>query len=137
MFTGIVARAMILEVLSTRVGGNCNGTVQVVSTRSFIYHVVCHCQSIPYNSTFDFDFQMSAEFQVLSPVVPTRETIFVRYCKHHGDGSWAVVDFSPDSLHPAALARCRRRPSGCLIQEMPNGYSKVKCIELMSSQGNS
>ncbi|XP_058220303.1 homeobox-leucine zipper protein HDG2-like isoform X2 [Rhododendron vialii] len=101
VFAEIVARAMILEVLSTRVGGNCDGSMQV----------------------------MSAEFQVLSPVVPTRETPFVRYCKHHGDGSWAVVDFSPDSLHPAALARCRRRPSGCLIQEMPNGYSKVTWVE--------
>jgi len=69
--------------------------------------------------------QMTAEFQVPSPLVPTRESYFVRYCKQHGDGTWAVVDVSLDNLRPSPSVRCRRRPSGCLIHEMPNGYSKV------------
>ena len=68
---------------------------------------------------------MSAEFQVPSPLVPTRENYFVRYCKQHTDGTWAVVDVSLDSLRPNSISRTRRRPSGCLIQELPNGYSKV------------
>lgn len=68
---------------------------------------------------------MSAEFQVPTPLVPTRETYFARYCKQQADGSWAVVDISLDSLQPNPPVRCRRRASGCLIQEMPNGYSKV------------
>lgn len=72
--------------------------------------------------------QMTAEFQVASPLVPTRESYFVRYCKEHADGTWAVVDVSLDYLRPTASLRCRRRPSGCLIQEMPNGYSKVTNI---------
>ena len=70
---------------------------------------------------------MTAEFQVPSPLVPTRENYFVRYCKQHHDGTWAVVDVSLDNLRPASISRCRRRPSGCLIQELPNGYSKV-CV---------
>lgn len=65
------------------------------------------------------------EFQVPSPLVPTRESYFVRYCKNNSDGTWAVVDVSLDSLRPSPVQKCRRRPSGCLIQEMPNGYSKV------------
>lgn len=69
--------------------------------------------------------QMSVEFQVPSPLVPTRESYFVRYCKQNADGTWAVVDVSLDSLRPSSVLKCRRRPSGCLIQEMPNGYSKV------------
>ncbi|KAG1365343.1 putative Homeobox-leucine zipper protein ROC2 [Cocos nucifera] len=73
--------------------------------------------------------QMSAEFQVPSPLVPTRESLFARYCKQHTDGTWAVVDVSLDSLRPSPVLRCRRRPSGCLIQEMPNGYSKVIWVE--------
>uniref|UniRef100_A0A5B7CAW4 Homeobox-leucine zipper protein HDG2 n=1 Tax=Davidia involucrata TaxID=16924 RepID=A0A5B7CAW4_DAVIN len=101
VFSGIVSRAMILEVLSTGVGGNYNGALQV----------------------------MSAEFQVPSPLVPTRECYFVRYCKRHVDGTWAVADVSLDNLCPNPLVRCRRRPSGCLIQEMPNGYSKVTWVE--------
>ncbi|XP_051124722.1 homeobox-leucine zipper protein MERISTEM L1-like [Andrographis paniculata] len=103
VFASIVSRAMTLEVLSTGVAGNYNGALQV----------------------------MTAEFQVPSPLVPTRENYFVRYCKQHSDGTWAVVDVSLDNLRPAAdsVTRCRRRPSGCLIQELPNGYSKVTWVE--------
>ncbi|KAK4255356.1 hypothetical protein QN277_008367 [Acacia crassicarpa] len=100
VFSGIVSRAMTMEVLSTGVAGNYNGALQV----------------------------MTAELQVPSPLVPTRESYFVRYCKQHADGTWAVVDVSLDHLSTAPV-KCRRRPSGCLIQEMPNGYSKVTWIE--------
>nr|GMD92993.1 homeobox-leucine zipper protein MERISTEM L1-like [Ipomoea batatas] len=64
VFAGIVSRALTLEVLSTGVAGNYNGALQT----------------------------MTAEFQVPSPLVPTRENYFLRYCKQHGDGTWAVVD---------------------------------------------
>ncbi|WJX73858.1 Homeobox-leucine zipper protein hdg2, variant 2 [Trifolium repens] len=57
VFSGIVSRAMTLEVLSTGVAGNYNGALQV----------------------------MTAELQVPSPLVPTRESYFVRYCKQHAD----------------------------------------------------
>ena len=71
--------------------------------------------------------QMYAEFQVPTPLVPTRELYFLRYCKRV-DRLWVIVDVSVDSLRgnlsPSQLL-CRRRPSGCLIQEMPSGYSKV------------
>nr|XP_043610239.1 homeobox-leucine zipper protein MERISTEM L1-like [Erigeron canadensis] len=101
VFSGIVSRAMTLEVLSTGVAGNYNGALQV----------------------------MTAEYQVPSPLVPTREYYFVRYCKQHADGSWAVVDVSLDNLRSSTMSRSRRRPSGCLIQEVPNGYSKVTWVE--------
>ncbi|KAL9236910.1 hypothetical protein vseg_011524 [Gypsophila vaccaria] len=101
VFSGIVSRAMTLEVLSTGVAGNFNGALQV----------------------------MTAEFQVPSPLVPTRENYFVRYSKQHGDGTWAVVDVSLDALRPSPVPRCRRRPSGCLIQELGNGYSQVTWVE--------
>ncbi|KAF5472834.1 hypothetical protein F2P56_009511 [Juglans regia] len=101
VFCGIVSRAMTLDVLSTGVAGNYNGALQV----------------------------MTAEFQVPSPLFPTRENYFVRYCKQHVDGTWAVVDVSLDNLRPGMISRSRRRPSGCLIQELPNGYSKVVWVE--------
>nr|QRK14276.1 homeobox-leucine zipper protein [Actinidia deliciosa] len=101
VFSGIVSRAVTIEVLSTGVAGNYNGALQV----------------------------MTAEYQVPSPLVPTRENYFVRYCKQHTDGTWAVVDVSLDNLRPSTVSRCRRRPSGCLIQEVPNGYSKVIWVE--------
>ncbi|KAF2304634.1 hypothetical protein GH714_037194 [Hevea brasiliensis] len=101
VFCGIVSRAMTLEILSTGVAGNYNGALQV----------------------------MTAEFQVPSPLVPTRENYFVRYCKQHVDGTWAVVDVSLDNLRGSPISRSRRRPSGCVIQELPNGYSKVIWVE--------
>ncbi|XP_024988375.1 homeobox-leucine zipper protein MERISTEM L1-like [Cynara cardunculus var. scolymus] len=101
VFCAIVSRATTLEVLSTGVAGNYNGALQV----------------------------MTAEYQVPSPLVPTRENYFVRYCKQHADGTWVVVDVSLDSLRSSSISRCRRRPSGCLIQELPNGYSKVTWVE--------
>ncbi|XP_074345306.1 homeobox-leucine zipper protein PROTODERMAL FACTOR 2-like [Apium graveolens] len=101
VFSSIVSRAMTIEVLSTGVAGNYNGALQV----------------------------MTAEFQVPSPLVPSRENYFVRYCKQHDNGMWAVADVSLDNLRPSSISRCRRRPSGCLIQELPNGYSKVTWVE--------
>ncbi|PWZ43775.1 Homeobox-leucine zipper protein ROC1 [Zea mays] len=64
VFSSIVSRASTHEVLSTGVAGSYNGALQV----------------------------MSMEFQVPSPLVPTRESYFVRYCKNNPDGTWAVVD---------------------------------------------
>lgn len=71
---------------------------------------------------------MTAEFQVPSPLVPIRENFFLRYCKQHDDGTWAVVDVSLDSLRPSPVPPCRRRPSGCLIKELPNGYTQVTTL---------
>lgn len=73
--------------------------------------------------------QMYAELQVLSPLVPTREAHFLRYCQQNAEeGCWAIVDFPIDSFHDnlqSSFPRYKRLPSGCLIQDMPNGYSKV------------
>jgi homeobox-leucine zipper protein len=102
LFSSIVSRAATLDVLSTGVAGNHDGALQL----------------------------MSAEFQMPSPLVPTRDTQFLRYCKQHPGGAWAVVDVSLDGLRSAAArGHFRRRASGCLIQEMPNGYSKVTWVE--------
>ncbi|XP_026448337.1 homeobox-leucine zipper protein HDG2-like isoform X2 [Papaver somniferum] len=101
LFSGIVSRAVILEILSTGVAGNSNGALQL----------------------------MTGEFQVASPLVPTRESLFVRYCKQQGESTWAVVDVSLDHLRSNNPIRFRRRPSGCIIQDMPNGYSKVTWVE--------
>lgn len=60
-----------------------------------------------------------------TPLVNIRESQFARYCKQIGPGTWGVVDVSLDSLFPYPLVIFRRRPSGCLIVEMPDGYSKV------------
>ena len=75
---------------------------------------------------------MSAEFQVPSPLVPVRDDYFVRFCKRQSSESWAIVDFSVDQLRPGSFTNGQRRPSGCVITELPNGYSKV-IFQLLTS----
>ncbi|XP_057453033.1 homeobox-leucine zipper protein PROTODERMAL FACTOR 2-like [Lotus japonicus] len=101
VFPGIVSSAKTTEILSTGVGGNYDGALQAIS----------------------------AEFQTLSHLVPARNSYFVRYCKYHPDRAWVVVDISLDDMRPGAATRCRRRPSGCMIQEFSNRFSKVTWIE--------
>ena len=74
---------------------------------------------------------MQAEVQFPSPLVPAREVVFFRYCVHNGDeGTWSVVDFPAEgfqleALQTSSVVKCCRRPSGCIIQDVPNGYSSV------------
>eukprot|EP00252_Welwitschia_mirabilis_P021478 TRINITY_DN5523_c0_g2_i1.p1 TRINITY_DN5523_c0_g2~~TRINITY_DN5523_c0_g2_i1.p1 ORF type:complete len:813 (-),score=76.00 TRINITY_DN5523_c0_g2_i1:921-3359(-) len=106
MFSCIISRAEVVEVISSGLGGTRNGSLQL----------------------------MHAELQVLSPLVPLREVYFLRFCKQHAEGLWAVVDVSlntfPDpSEHRQQLIKCRRFPSGCLIQEISSASSKVTWVE--------
>lgn len=68
---------------------------------------------------------MLAELQMLSPLVPVRPLKFLRFSKQHAEGVWAVVDVSVDIHQDASSMNCRRLPSGFIVQDMPNGYSKV------------
>lgn len=72
---------------------------------------------------------MHAEFQLLSPLVAVRQARFLRFCKQQAEGFWAVVDVSVDPIQEGIItqifADCRRLPSGCIVQDLPNGYSKV------------
>jgi len=71
---------------------------------------------------------MNAELQVLSPLVPVRNVNFLRFCKQHAEGVWAVVDVSIDTVRDnsgGSAVTVRRLPSGCVVQDMSNGYSKV------------
>ncbi|RZC01911.1 homeobox-leucine zipper protein ANTHOCYANINLESS 2-like isoform X2 [Glycine soja] len=105
MFPCIIARTSTTEVISSGINGTRNGALQL----------------------------MHAELQVLSPLVPVREVNFLRFCKQHAEGVWAVVDVSIDSIRESSGAptfvNCRRLPSGCVVQDMPNGYSKVTWVE--------
>uniref|UniRef100_A0A7N0SZF3 Uncharacterized protein n=1 Tax=Kalanchoe fedtschenkoi TaxID=63787 RepID=A0A7N0SZF3_KALFE len=105
MFPGMIARAATIEVISNGMGGTRNGSLQLMHT----------------------------ELQVLSPLVPVREVTFLRFCKQHAEGVWAVVDVSIESVRNSsgapAYVKCRRLPSGCLVEDMPNGYSKVTWVE--------
>ncbi|KAG2299092.1 hypothetical protein Bca52824_035564 [Brassica carinata] len=106
MFECIVAAASTVEVISNGSGGSRNGSLQL----------------------------MQAEFQVMSPLVPIRQVKFLRYCKQHGDGLWAVVDVSYDVNRESQ--DLKRLPSGCIIQDVCNGCSKVTWIEHSEYEGS-
>ncbi|CAJ2657711.1 unnamed protein product [Trifolium pratense] len=105
MFPCIIARGSTNEVIANGIHGTRNGALQL----------------------------MQAELHVLSPLVPVREVNFLRFCKQHAEGVWAVVDVSIDSIRETSGAtsfmNCRKLPSGCVVQDMPNGYSKVTWVE--------
>ncbi|XP_030524641.1 homeobox-leucine zipper protein ANTHOCYANINLESS 2 [Rhodamnia argentea] len=111
LFPCTIARTSTTDVICSGMGGTRNGALQL----------------------------MHAELQLLSPLVPVREVTFLRFCKQHAEGVWAVVDVSVDAIREAApggggggapsFPSCRRLPSGCVVQDMPNGYSKVTWVE--------
>ncbi|KAL0535739.1 hypothetical protein IC582_030080 [Cucumis melo] len=104
LFPTIVSMARTIEVVSSGMLGSQNGSLQL----------------------------MYQELQLLSPLVPTRHFYVIRYCQQIEQGVWAVVDVSyniPRENQIVSHPQCHRFPSGCLIQDMPNGYSKVTWIE--------
>ncbi|KAL0688422.1 hypothetical protein Bca4012_088099 [Brassica carinata] len=74
---------------------------------------------------------ITAEFQVISPLVPKRQVKFLRYCKMLRVGFWVVVDFTPrqENLNFSSDDGSYRLPSGVIIEDCGNGYSEVKWIE--------
>ncbi|KAJ6390872.1 hypothetical protein OIU77_024975 [Salix suchowensis] len=76
MFPCMIARTSTTDVIASGMGGTRNGSLQL----------------------------MHAELQVLTPLVPVREVNFLRFCKQHAEGVWAVVDVSIDAI---------RETSGC------------------------
>nr|CAB3452688.1 unnamed protein product [Digitaria exilis] len=86
--------------------------------------------SAPYDGKIQL---MNAELCVQSPRVPNRTMNILRFSKLIAERQWAVVDVSVDSIFgqqvmPARYMGCRLLPSGCLIEDMNNGYCKVTWI---------
>ncbi|XP_074361905.1 homeobox-leucine zipper protein ROC8-like [Apium graveolens] len=105
-FPNIVSRATTLEVVSSGLTGSRSGLLQL----------------------------MYEELQVLSPLVPTRKFYFLRFCEQIEQHTWAIVDVSynfPQEPFSNSQSPVRLLPSGCLIQDMLNGCSKITWIEHM------
>jgi len=93
------------------------------------------CLLLPIICSYFFYMQMFAEVQMLTPMVPTREVYFVRYCKQLNAEQWAIVDVSIDKVEDnidASLVKCRKRPSGCIIEDKSNGHCKVHVLWVLN-----
>ncbi|XP_010521515.1 PREDICTED: homeobox-leucine zipper protein GLABRA 2 [Tarenaya hassleriana] len=80
---------------------------------------------------------MFGEIQMLTPVVASREVYFVRACRQLSPDKWAIVDVSIDNVEDnidASLVKCRKRPSGCIIEDKSNGHCKVTWVEHLECQ---
>ncbi|KAL9156889.1 hypothetical protein ABFS82_09G109700 [Erythranthe guttata] len=78
---------------------------------------------------------MFAEIQMLTPMVATREMYFFRHCKKVSTYQWAIVDVSIDEDNiDASSQKCRKRPSGCIIEDKSNGHCKVTWVEHIECQ---
>ncbi|EPS72936.1 hypothetical protein M569_01817, partial [Genlisea aurea] len=69
-----------------------------------------------------------AEIQMLTPMVPAREMQFIRHCKKLSATDWAILDISVDKIEEKMdliSNKCRKRPSGCIIEDKSNGHCKV------------
>ncbi|KAM0956752.1 hypothetical protein ACFX13_025593 [Malus domestica] len=109
MFPCMISKAATVDVINNGEGDDRNGAVQL----------------------------MFAELQMLTPLVPTREVYFVRCCKQLSPEQWAIVDVSIDKVEDnidASLVKCRKRPSGCIIEDKTNGHCKVIWVEHLECQ---
>ncbi|CAI9274022.1 unnamed protein product [Lactuca saligna] len=101
MFVGMIGSSATLEVISDgAIGGSRNGVLQL----------------------------MQAEIQLITPSVSARVVKFIRFCRQQADGLWVVVDLSVEAEGREGLM-CRRLPSGCILEDLPNGFSKVTWVE--------
>ncbi|MED6135424.1 hypothetical protein PIB30_046313 [Stylosanthes scabra] len=104
MFPCLISKATTVDVICNGEGSNSNGAVQL----------------------------MFAELQMLTPMVATREVYFVRCCRELSDEKWGIVDVSIDKVEDnidASLLKCRKRPSGCIVEDNSNGHCKVSWVE--------
>ncbi|XP_047341240.1 homeobox-leucine zipper protein GLABRA 2-like [Impatiens glandulifera] len=101
MFPSIISKATSVDVISDGKENHRNGDVQL----------------------------MSAEYQMLTPTVPTREVHFIRHCKQLSSKKWVIVDFSIDNNIDVSAVKFRKRPSGCIIEDISDDHCKVTWIE--------
>ena len=79
---------------------------------------------------------MYEQLHILSPLLPPREFMILRCCQQLEEDLWVIADVS---YHQVAFEfefgtpACYKRPSGFLIQAMPNGHSKVSFLLLCFS----
>ncbi|KAF1890676.1 hypothetical protein Lal_00013271 [Lupinus albus] len=80
---------------------------------------------------------MYADMHVLSPLVPSREFNFLRYCAQISDSVWVITDVSFDYLKEKTIpSNSWRLPSGCLIKALLNGFTEVTWVEHVEVDDN-
>ncbi|XP_014517364.1 homeobox-leucine zipper protein HDG11-like [Vigna radiata var. radiata] len=101
LFPTMVSKAETVKVIERGLPGNRSGALQL----------------------------MVQQMHVLSPFVQPREFQFLRFCQQIEEGL-VIADVSFDSFQQKpSIFQSWKHPSGCLIQEMPNGCCMVTWVE--------
>ncbi|KAL3328319.1 hypothetical protein AABB24_035781, partial [Solanum stoloniferum] len=101
LFPTIVTKARTIEVLDSRTWG---GSIQL----------------------------MYEKLHILSPLVEARDFFIIRCCRQFDPTTWIMVDVSYDifnEIQSGVPCYSWKFPSGCAIQDMGNGQSKVTWVE--------
>ncbi|XP_074304522.1 homeobox-leucine zipper protein PROTODERMAL FACTOR 2-like [Silene latifolia] len=106
VFSEMLSRAAVLGILSPGALGTYDGALQM----------------------------MIAEYHAPSPLLQTRKSCFAKYCKEFSRNMWIIVDISLESMIDNPLLNCKRKPSGCLIQGLPDGNTQITWIEHTEAQ---
>ncbi|XP_042023344.1 homeobox-leucine zipper protein PROTODERMAL FACTOR 2-like isoform X2 [Salvia splendens] len=77
---------------------------------------------------------MYAEFHICSPLISPRQMYFVRQSRQIDNNTWVVADVSLETIYPNPFPTSKRKPSGCLIQALGDGVSKVTWVEHYSER---
>ncbi|XP_073122598.1 homeobox-leucine zipper protein GLABRA 2 isoform X2 [Henckelia pumila] len=96
--------------------------------------IICHGEGANKDGAVHLIF---AEIQILTPMVATREMYFIRYCKQLSAHQWAITDVSIDKVEDntdTSVLKCRKCPSGCIIEDNFNGHCKVIWVEHLECQ---
>ncbi|MED6212075.1 hypothetical protein PIB30_079766 [Stylosanthes scabra] len=104
MFPTMIPKALTLQVLKKGTEGNQHGALQL------IYE----------------------EMHLLSPLLPPREFFLLRFCQQLESNVWFIADVSYNHAKeekPADQFRAWKRPSGCKIEALPDGTSRVTWVE--------
>ncbi|XP_048328590.2 homeobox-leucine zipper protein ROC8 [Ziziphus jujuba] len=74
---------------------------------------------------------MYEQMHILSPLVAQREYYILRHCQQIEPGVWVIANVSYDCSINESVSPLRswKLPSGCMIQEISNGCSKVTWVE--------
>ncbi|KAL7263537.1 hypothetical protein ACSBR1_001655 [Camellia fascicularis] len=105
LFPTIITKATMLQELGNRIPRTLSGSLQLV------YEQV----------------------HILSPLVGPRDFYFLRYCEEMGKNEWMIVDISYDifdqKIETPPPSHSWRLPSGCLIRDLNNGWSRITWVE--------
>ncbi|GAB2277678.1 hypothetical protein Dimus_012383 [Dionaea muscipula] len=104
MFPTYISKAGVIQVLEAGILGNRSGSLQLANER----------------------------MHFLSPLISPREFSVLRYCKQTDTGVWVLMETSYDCVNgrEAIPGSCSwKHPSGCMIEDLSNGLSKVTWVE--------